>query len=146
MQHDAFAPGSHKAHLNGGIRQWAIYVSMLKWPPCLINASDQIPLSFERRSEIELKLCCFVAWLAKKKPPLAASTIGQYVSHVRTRHSIWLQGGHFNELIGATRRLSLCVRALTKQRPAQKRAKNPFTHSMLTAYFKANFAAIGDPK
>ena len=51
MQHDAFAPGSHKAHLNGGIRQWAIYVSMLKWPPCLINASDQIPLHEDDRSE-----------------------------------------------------------------------------------------------
>lgn len=144
MQREAFAPGSLVTQLNG-VKHWAAFVSAFGWHPCLIDPSDAIPLSFERKSEIELKLCCFVAWLAKRQPPLASATIAQYVSHVRTRHSMWLQGGHFNELIGATRRLSLCVRAITKQRPASKRAKVAFTFAMLTAYFAANHSAITSP-
>ena len=145
MQREAFAPGTLVTQLNG-VKQWAIFVSAFKWHPCLINSDDVFPLSFERRSEIELKLCCFVAWLSKRQPPLASATIGQYVSHVRTRHSLWLQGGHFNELIGATRRLSLCVRAITKQRPSKKRTKVPFTYDMLAKYFAANLKAITSPQ
>jgi hypothetical protein len=38
-----------------------------------------------------------------------------------------LGGVAFEELVGATRRLSLITKAIKKQRPPQKRKKVPFT-------------------
>ena len=93
----------------------------------MVTNEDKLPLSWNKKREIEFRLCCFVAWLRRATPQPASGTIAGYVGHVRSRHSIWLGGVAFEELVGATRRLSLITKAIKKQRPPQKRKKVPFT-------------------
>ena len=108
----------------------------------LISKQEAIPLSYAHKKEIEFKLCCFAAWLHKARPPLASGTIIGYVSHVRSQHSIWLDGESFNALIGATSRLSKLSRAIKKQRFAMLRLKKPFPIELIQIFYKANKALI----
>jgi hypothetical protein len=64
------------------------------WNPLLINLEDILPLSISKRRDIEFRLCCFAAWLRRADPPLASGTIAGYVGHVRSRHSLALDGRH----------------------------------------------------
>jgi hypothetical protein len=53
-----------------------------------------------------------------------------------------LGGIVFEELVGATRRLSLITKAIKQQRPPQKRKKVPFTLELAQKYFLANKGRI----
>lgn len=107
------------------------------WTILLVAVEEQLPLSELRRSEVRMRLCCFVSWLRLEVPPLAAGTIAAYVGHVRSRHTQWLGGAHFNAVIGATYQVSQMIRSIRKQRPASKKKKVPFTVVLLERLFQA---------
>jgi hypothetical protein len=98
-----------------------------------------LPLSISKRRNIEFRLCCFAAWLRRASPPLASGTIAGYVGHVRSRHSLWMDGTAFAELVGSTRRLTLMLRALKKQHPPAKRKKRKFNIRLIQKWYTANF-------
>ena len=124
------------------MKQWVVFCRHTKWNPLLITPDDVIPLAYLRKKEIEFKLCCFAAWLHKARPPLASGTVIGYVSHVRSQHSIWLDGESFNALIGATSRLTKLCKAIKKQRPKKLRLKKPFPIELIMKYYRANKHAI----
>ena len=108
------------------------------WNMLLVGTTEELPLTEARRGEVRIKLCCFVSWMRLAIPPLAAGTIAAYVGHVRSRHTRWLAGLHFNAVIGATRQVSQMLRAIRKERPAMKKKKVAFTVAMLRELFGAN--------
>ena len=124
------------------MRQWIVFCRHAGWHPLLINSEDILPLSISKRRDIEFRLCCFAAWLRRADPPLASGTIAGYVGHVRSRHSLWMDGTAFAELVGSTRRLSLMLRALKKQRPPAKRKKRKFHIRLIQKWYSANFDLV----
>jgi hypothetical protein len=124
------------------VRQWIVFCRHAGWHPLLINSEDILPLSISKRRDIEFRLCCFAAWLRRAEPPLASGTIAGYVGHVRSRHSLWMDGTAFAELVGSTRRLSLMLRALKKQRPPAKRKKKKFHIRLIQKWYSANFDLV----
>ena len=108
------------------------------WNMLLVGTAEVLPLTEARKGEIRIKLCCFVSWMRLVVPPLAAGTIAAYVGHVRSRHTRWLAGLHFNAVIGATRQVSQMLRAIRKERPAMKKKKVAFTVALLHKLFHAN--------
>jgi hypothetical protein len=125
-----------------GTKQWAVFCRHARWKILLIDPSDEFPLSHLRKKQIEFKLCCFAAWLYKARPPLASGTISAYVGHVRSQHSVWLDGEAFNVLLGATSRLTKVFKAITKIRPKQLRKKVAFTILLIQKYYDANKSRI----
>jgi hypothetical protein len=124
------------------VRQWIVFCRHAGWDPLLISSEDILPLSISKRRDIEFRLCCFTAWLRRADPPLASGTIAGYTGHVRSRQSLWMDGTAFAELVGSTRRLSLMLRALKKQRPPAKRKKKKFHIRLIQKWYSANFDLV----
>ena len=112
------------------------------WDILLVGVEEYLPLSESRKKEVRTRLCCFISWLRLAVPPFAAGTIAAYVGHVRSRHTRWLGGTHFNAVIGATYQVSQMIRAIRKQRPASKKKKVGFTVAQLYQLFHANRSRI----
>ena len=98
----------------------------------VLYTRDELPLSFERRREVELLLLCFMQWLSRirKKEdgtPLRGSTINAYCDHVQMWMQHFMGGIPFRDVMGSAGRIAAMRKAFIRERPSRVRDKKAFT-------------------